>query len=767
MKKKISLEKKILYGFILNILLAIAFSWVAYKRIQNQKELSFLEEKHYKIILSISKSLALLNNTDDNSKAYVIIADEKYLDQLTANRYYVQAELDFLNSQFENDPEQKKRMDELEKLLNKKFQNTNQFIELRKYKNFEAAKEAIMNTERIQLQNNIGKIITELTDNENATFSKKKNQKKTQGQILQTIFYILLFCLIILLFAVYFIIKNQVKQKRVSEQLLEANNQLMRSVLDNTNNIIFIKKLNGQYLLINKEVENLSNHTKEELIGHTDYDVFSKEVADSLQAGDSDVIKTKKEIKFEEKVFYKGETHNYIFVKFPIWDLERNLYAIGGIATDITERSKLEILLKESEAQAQTTFDSAPDAIIVINEEGKIIKWNNKAESLFGWSEAEALGKQMHELIMPVQYRERHLKGLKHFLETGEGPILNKTIEITAINRKNIEFDIDLNVSPAKIKDKHIFIAFVRDITERKKLQKKVEDSEKFLNSIIDNIPSAIYIKDAKDLRYTLINKAAEEQFGSTEADLIGKNVYDLLPAEQAELFTKQEKEVLAKGMPLDIPEEHPSLKDGNSWLHTKKIPIKDENGRPLYLLGISENITEQKVLEEKKKETEKLLHQNVQRITLILENIGEGVIVVDKYGEIILTNNMAGEIVGIKEEDTIYTTVDWAKDFDLFYPDGNTIFPAQYLPLEKALLKGESTDNLELIIQDPETKVKKHIIVNGRPIVDENNNIIAAVTTIKDITKFTELEESLKTTESKYRNLIGFKMKRDSNIRE
>lgn len=767
MKKKISLEKKILYGFIINILIAIAFSWVSYKRTQNHTSLSLLEENHNTIILSISKTLSNLNTYDNNSNIYVITADEKYLDQLNLSLYQVQSELHYLNAQFASDNVQKKRITELETLLNKKFLNTSRYVELRKYKDFAAARDFILNKEKIQLHNNIIDRITTIRDIENSAFTKIKDQKVALEKILKPIYYVLLFFLITLLFVVYFIIRRQVKQKKESEQLLEANNQLMRSVLDNTNNLIFIKKLNGQYLLVNKKIEDLFNLAPDQVIGKTDHDAFPKEIADSLMSGDIDVIKAKEEIKFEETITFKGETRNYIFVKFPVWDFENNLYAIGGIATDISERSQSDLLLKEREAEAQITFNSAPDAIAVINHEGNIIKWNNQSEVLFGWKAEEVLGKQMQETILPLKYQDKHSQLIKYILKTGKSPILNKTIEVTAINKNNIEFDIEINISSAKVKDKYIFIAFMRDVTQRKQLQKKLEDSEKFQNSIIQNIPSIIFIKDASDLHFTLINKAAEVHFGYKKNELIGKDLYSILPPEQADLITKQEKEVLSKGEPLYIPEEKSTLKAGDYWLHTKKIPIKDESGKPLYLLVISENVTEQKMLEEKKKETEKLLHQNVQRVELILENIGEGVIVVDKYGEIILTNNMAGEIVGIKEDDTIYTTVDWAKDFDLFYPDGNTIFPAQYLPLEKALLKGESTDNLELIIQEPETKVRKHVIVNGRPIVDENNNIIAAVTTIKDITKFTELEESLKTTESKYRNLIGFKMQKKTNIND
>jgi PAS domain S-box-containing protein len=297
---------------------------------------------------------------------------------------------------------------------------------------------------------------------------------------------------------------------------------------------------------------------------------------------------------------------------------------------DITERKDAEQKLKESEGQLQTIFDEAPDALIVINEEGNILRWNPQAEKIFGWKMQEVLGKPMKDFIIPEQYLEGHKKGFEHFLATAEGPYINKTIEITALNKKNVEFEIELTVSPATILGKYIFIAFIKDISLSKKL-------------------------------------------------------------------------------------------------------------------------------ENEKKEADRLVQLNEMKLKLILENIGEGIIVTDTQKHIVLSNHMAEEIIGIKQDAKSPTTLDWSTKYDLYYPDNQTVFPSQNLPLEKAL-KGESTDDVEIIIEDQETKAKKRVIISGRPILDENNYIIAAVANIKDITYYKELEVALEESEQKYRNLIGFK---------
>jgi PAS domain S-box-containing protein len=127
--------------------------------------------------------------------------------------------------------------------------------------------------------------------------------------------------------------------------------------------------------------------------------------------------------------------------------------------------------IKQSEKRLKTFFQSGPDAIIVINDREQILEWNPKAETVFGFAADEVVGKPLSEIIIPHQYREAHKKGMHHFLKTGEGPVLNKTIEITALHKKGHEFYVNLSVSNVKLKDEWLFIAFMSDITERKKTE--------------------------------------------------------------------------------------------------------------------------------------------------------------------------------------------------------------------------------------------------------------------------------------------------------
>ena len=147
---------------------------------------------------------------------------------------------------------------------------------------------------------------------------------------------------------------------------------------------------------------------------------------------------------------------------------------VRRLTSEVADRKHAEALLRDSEARLSATIDTAMDAVVQMDNKGLIIKWSNKAEEIFGWLSAEAIGRDMGKTIVPLQYREAHHRGLKHFLATGEGPVLNKRIEIIGLHRNGNEFPIELSIAPFKIDDEYAFSAFIRDISEAKSTEDKI-----------------------------------------------------------------------------------------------------------------------------------------------------------------------------------------------------------------------------------------------------------------------------------------------------
>ena len=139
------------------------------------------------------------------------------------------------------------------------------------------------------------------------------------------------------------------------------------------------------------------------------------------------------------------------------------------------ERQRAEAELLESEARTRLIVDTALDAVITIDGASRITGWNPQAETIFGWPRQEAIGRFLFDLIIPPRHREAHRQGMAHFLETGEGPVLNTLLEITALQRSGREFPVELSILPIKIGETFNFSAFVRDITERKQRERELE----------------------------------------------------------------------------------------------------------------------------------------------------------------------------------------------------------------------------------------------------------------------------------------------------
>lgn len=138
------------------------------------------------------------------------------------------------------------------------------------------------------------------------------------------------------------------------------------------------------------------------------------------------------------------------------------------------------------------------------------------------------------------------------------------------------------------------------DIEERTRIEALLSENEKFLDTIIENIPDMIFVKDAQDLHFVRFNKAGEALLGVPRGEMYGRSDLDFFPRDQADFFMGKDREVLNKGHILDIPRETIQTRQkGARILHTKKIPITTGDGEPKYLLGISEDITERVVIEE------------------------------------------------------------------------------------------------------------------------------------------------------------------------
>jgi diguanylate cyclase (GGDEF)-like protein/PAS domain S-box-containing protein len=155
----------------------------------------------------------------------------------------------------------------------------------------------------------------------------------------------------------------------------------------------------------------------------------------------------------------------------------------------IRESHRTYLALRENEERTSSIISTSLDAIITIDANDIITNWNAQAEVIFGWSSQEVLGKKLADHIIPQEFRERHLNGIRNYLASGEGPFLNQRLEVEALDRDGQQFPVELTIAPITIDGEPAFSAFVRNISERKQAEQQISrdyHSQRVIASVLE-----------------------------------------------------------------------------------------------------------------------------------------------------------------------------------------------------------------------------------------------------------------------------------------
>jgi diguanylate cyclase (GGDEF)-like protein/PAS domain S-box-containing protein len=259
-------------------------------------------------------------------------------------------------------------------------------------------------------------------------------------------------------------------------------------------------------------------------------------------------------------------------------------------------RQKAEAGLREQKEFLHSVFENALDAVVLMDSNGAITGWSSQAENIFGWRKEDAVGLLMHETIVPARYREAHIRGMKHFLSSGEGPVLNTRIEIFALHRDGHEFPIELSISPIKTEEGYEFSAFIRDISERKRLELQLAESEALFRAIFDQAPSGIELIDPETLRFVEANPAACRMLGYTHEEFLNLRLADTQADMNEEALAEVVRELDVSGGA--IIENRHRCKNGDILdveINARMLELPDKR----LLVGVWRDITERKRAEE------------------------------------------------------------------------------------------------------------------------------------------------------------------------
>jgi PAS domain S-box-containing protein len=296
-----------------------------------------------------------------------------------------------------------------------------------------------------------------------------------------------------------------------------------------------------------------------------------------------------------------GSYHWMIARAVPVPDADGGIREWVGMNIDVTERREAEERLRSSEARKAAIIEVALDAIIKIDHHGNVIEFNPAAERMFGYRRADVIGREMAGLIITPDQRESHHQGLAHFLATGEGPILNQHLELTAMRADGSEFPVEVAVTSVMQGGFPRFIGYLRDLTERRRLEQERRQTEEQFRTLVEQVKDyAIFMTDAQG-RATTWNEGVGHVLGFTEDEFIGQDV-------TAAIFTPED---VAAGVPeRELETAAAQGQAGNDrWMRRKDgtrffatgvtTGLYDVDGRLLGFSKVMRDQTERKRLED------------------------------------------------------------------------------------------------------------------------------------------------------------------------
>jgi two-component system, sensor histidine kinase and response regulator len=268
-----------------------------------------------------------------------------------------------------------------------------------------------------------------------------------------------------------------------------------------------------------------------------------------------------------------------------------------SLEQEISEREQLEQDLRNEEERFRQIYEKSPVMMHSIDETGIIRNVNGRWLDVMGYDRDEIVGNRISLVMTPESAERAQTKVLPQYWRDG----VVRDVSYQYVKKDGTLIDVLLDSvvmdDPAWGK---ISLSTVRNITLRKRAEEEARRMRALLNSIIQNLPTPVFLKDAEELKYVLWNRASEKLYGFSSEEVIGKTAYDFFPDEQADLFHAGDRETLRKGRLVCAPEQLVDTKHkGTRIVHSKKLPILDDDGTPRYLVGISEDITDRKEAEK------------------------------------------------------------------------------------------------------------------------------------------------------------------------
>jgi PAS domain S-box-containing protein len=383
---------------------------------------------------------------------------------------------------------------------------------------------------------------------------------------------------------------------------LQSQLNIFNAIISNTTLPIYLKSADFTYIFINKQFEMLSGTTNEEIKGKHDYEVFPKPIADMFRDQDEEVLKCKEMVKFEETVSLPAGNLTFMTSKFPVFDKDGSIEAVGGTCTDITHLKKAEKSLCESEEKLKNLFDSCSAGIMTysLEDDGRLVftGFNQAANDILGVDCSQYIGRTIEEAFPPLaetevpdRYRRACIEGIPWQTEqiNYEDEHIKGAFEVNAFQ-----------TAPG------MMATMFRDITSRKQADEKLRQSEERFRSLVENISLGVSMLNPR-MEILAMNRQMQQWFPDVDVSKnpICHHAFNDPPSEECCSYcpvVRSFSDGLIHEAVTDTPTE-----DGIKHYRVLSTPIKDSDGSVTHVIEVVEDITERLKMEEELHRSKKI----------------------------------------------------------------------------------------------------------------------------------------------------------------
>ncbi len=665
MKTKSRFGRELQFAFGSAVMALCAVGALSYRTLVESTESDVWVRHTHEVLEKLQDSLAAMQTVESNARGYLLTNDESFLIKYRSGIADEEKDQSIIRALTADNDAQQRRLDALSTLSNNKFQLAEKVLALRRSEGLEAATAAIQEGSGKRIMDDFQTVLDQMRREEMRLLILREADAKHRLAETKTILLLgTILGLLITSVAGWSVNRDSSARVNAEEALHEGEDRFRtlatnestdsgakyRGLLEAAPDAMVVVNQSGEIVLLNLQAEKQFGYSRDELVGQRVTNIIPEGFAERIIADGTrsaaDALAQQIGTGIELIARRKNKT------EFPIEIMLSPLESAEGILVtaairDISVRKAADKHLAQMEGRYRGLLEAAPDAMVVVNQRGRIVLLNVQAEKQFGYSRDELVGQRVTNII-PEGFAERIIADGTRSAADALAQQIGTGIELIARRKNKTEFPIEIMLSPLESAEGILVTAAIRDISVRRAADKHLAQMEGRYRGLLEAAPDAMVVVNKRG-EIVLLNVQAEKQFGYSRDELLGQKVTNIIPEGFAERIiadgTRSAADALAQQIGTGI--ELIALRRDKSEFPIEIMLSPLESAEGILVTAAIRDISVRKA-------ADKHLAQMEGRYRGLLEAAPDAMVVVNQGGEIVLLNVQAEKQFGYSRDELL-----------------------------------------------------------------------------------------------------------------